>query len=125
MALLCSLYLYDAFDSGEENILVDAVYAFYLLTFLFAARIKVFPWIDEKSDFQWFVDLYFNFFEIVTSQLKHKITKEVIQNLKTKMLVHIDIFFMMFYYEKRVNCLYINPDKVSKNYYNDFYQRLF
>ena len=125
MALLCSSYLYDAFDSGEENILVDAVYAFYLLTFLFAARIKVFPWIDEKSDFQWFVDLYFNFFEIVTSQLKHKITKEVIQDLKTKMLVHIDIFFMMFYYERRVNCLYINPDKVSKNYYNDFYQRLF
>lgn len=125
MALLCSLYLYDAFDSGEENILVDAVYAFYLLTFLFAARIKVFPWVDEKSDFQWFVDLYFNFFEIVTSQLKHKISKEVIQKLRTKMLVHIDIFFMMFYYEKRINRLYINSDRVNKNYYNDFYQWLF
>jgi hypothetical protein len=43
MTLLCSLYLYDAFDKKEENIFVDALYAFYLLTFLFAARIKIFP----------------------------------------------------------------------------------
>ena len=43
MTLLWSLYLYDAFDKGEENIFVDALYTFYLLTFLFAARIKDFP----------------------------------------------------------------------------------
>jgi len=125
MTLLCSLYLYDAFDKWEESVFVDALYTFYLLTFLFAARIKVFPWVDEKSDFQWFVDLYFNFFEIVTSQLKHKISKENIQKLRTKMLVHIDIFFMMFYYERRVNGLYIDTDKLRKNYYNEFYQWLF
>lgn len=125
MTLICSLYLYDAFDKWEENILVDALYTFYLLTFLFAARVKVFPWVDEKSDFQWFVDLYFNFFEMVTSQLKHKITKEQIQKLRTKMLVHIDIFFMMFYYERRVNALYIDSANLSRNYYNEFYQWLF
>jgi hypothetical protein len=101
------------------------LYTFYLLTFLFAARIKIFPGVDEKSDFNWFVDLYFNFFEIVASQLKHKISKEKIQELRTKMLVHIDIFFMMFYYERRVNGLYIDSDKLSENYYNEFYQRLF
>ena len=125
MTLLCSLYLYESFDKEEENIFVDALYTFYLLTFLFAARIKVFPWIDEKSDFQRFIDLYFNFFGIVTSQLKHKVNKESIQKLRTKMLLHIDVFFMMFYYERRVNCLYINSDKLSKNYYNEFYQWLF
>lgn len=125
MTLLCSLYLYESFDKWEENIFVDALYTFYLLTFLFAAKIKVFPWEDEKSDFNWFVDLYFNFFEIVTSQLKHKISKDNIQKLRTKMLVHIDIFFMMFYYEKRVNGIYIDSDKLSKNYYNEFYQWLF
>ena len=125
MTLLSSLYLYDAFDKWEENILVDALYTFYLLTFLFAARIKVFPWVDEKSDFQWFIDLYFNFFEVVTSQLKHKILKGQIQKLRTKMLVHIDIFFMMFYYERRVNSLYIDPTKLNSNYYNEFYQWLF
>ena len=125
MTLLCSLYLYEAFDKWEENIFVDALYAFYLLTFLFAARIKIFPWVDEKSDFQRFVDLYFNFFEVVVSQLKHKITKEHIQRLRTKMLVHIDIFFMMFYYERRVNGLYVDGAQSSKNYYNELYQWLF
>ena len=125
MTLLCSLYLYDAFDKWEENIFVDALYSFYLLTFLFAARIKIFPWLDEKSDFNRFVDLYFNFFEIVISQLKHKVSKGNIQKLRTKMLEHIDVFFMMFYYEKRVNGLYIDSDKLNKNYYNEFYQWLF
>ena len=41
------------------------------------------------------------------------------------MLVHIDIFFMMFYYERRVNSLYIDSTKLSSNYYNEFYQWLF
>ena len=80
---------------------------------------------DEKSDFQWFVDLYFNFFEIVISQLKHKITKEHLKEIRTKMLTNIEVFFMMFYYEKRVNEIFLNPSKANKNYYNEFYQWLF
>ena len=125
MTLICSLYLYEAFDKWEENVFVDALYTFYLLSFLFAARIKVFPWVDEKSDFQWFIYLYFNLFEMVVSQLKHKITKEHIQKIRTKMLVHIDIFFMMFYYEKRINLLYLTSLQSSKNYEIEFYQWLF
>ncbi|MBQ5945340.1 hypothetical protein IJL65_02875 [bacterium] len=99
------------------------MYAFYLLTFLFASRLKVFPGVDEKSDFQWFVDLYFNFYEIVISQLKHKATKKQIQELRTKMLTNIEVFFMMFYYEKRVNELYLSSE--NKSYFNDFYQWIF
>ena len=62
MTLLTAMYIYEAFDNGEEELFVDALYAFYLLTFIFASRIKVFPQQDEESDFQWFVDLYFNFY---------------------------------------------------------------
>ena len=123
MTLLCSLYFYESFDKWDETLLVDALYAFYLLTFLFASRLKVFPEVDEKSDFQWFVDLYFNFYEIVISQLKHKVTKKQIQELRTKMLTNIEVFFMMFYYEKRVNELYLSSE--NKAYFNDFYQWIF
>ena len=80
---------------------------------------------DEKSDFQWFVDLYFNFFEIVISQLKHKITEGHLKEIRTKMLTNIEVFFMMFYYERRVNQLYLDYAKLNKNYYNEFYQWLF
>jgi len=124
MTLLCSLYLFDVFDKWEENLFVDAMYALYLLTFLFASRIKVFPWIDEKSDFEWFVDLYFNFYETVVSQLKHKITKKNLKEIRMKMLTHIEIFFMMFYYEKRVGRLYLLGTEWTK-YSNDFYQWIF
>ena len=125
MTLLCSLYLYESFDKSENDIFVNALYSFYLLTFLFAARIKVFPWKDEKSDFQRFIDLYFNFFETISSQLQNKLSKWHTEKLKTKMLMHIDIYFMMFYYEKRINNLYISSTQINKSYYTEFYQRLF
>ena len=125
MAILCSLYFYDCFEKWEDDqLFMDALFSFYLLTFLFAAKIKVFPWIDEKSDFQWFVDLYFNFYEVVISQLKHKATKKRLHELRTKMLTNIEVFFMMFYYEKRVNKLYITWREEEK-YTEEFYQWLF
>ena len=125
VTLLSSLYLYDSFDDSENLIFVDSLYAFFLLTFLFAGRLKVFPWKDEKSDFQRFIDLYFNFFEVVIWQLKHKISKKRFHEIKTKMLSNIEIFFMMFYYEKRISWLYFNEKRVFKQEANDFYQWLF
>ena len=123
LVLLCSMYLYDAFEKSEDTIFVDALYTFYLLSFLFAARIKVFPWLDEKQDFQWFVDLYFDFYGVVMAQLKHKVSKSRISELRTKMLTHIEIFFMMFYYMRRLNILYVNTE--VSTYEDDFYQWLF
>ena len=125
ITLLSSLYLFEAFDKSEESFFVDALYTFYLLTFLFAARIKVFPWVSEELDFQRFIELYFNFYSVVVWQLKHKVTREHIKQLRSKMLVHIDVFFMMFYYEKRVSNLYINSLRWKRNYINEFYQWLF
>lgn len=124
MTLLTAMYIYEAFDNGEEELFVDALYAFYLLTFIFASRIKVFPQQDEESDFQWFVDLYFNFYWTIIPQLKHKVTKTRFKEIRTKMLTHIEIFFMMFYYEKHVNSLYIDPQATKKTS-EEFYQRLF
>lgn len=124
MTLLASMYLYDSFDKWEDSLFVDALYAFYLLTFLFAARIKVFPWLDEKSDFEWFVDLYFSFYETVIPQLAHKVSKKHFQEIRTRMLNHIEIFFMMFYYARRINKLFISSSK-SEIYSSEFYQRLF
>ena len=125
LTLLSALYFYDAFsDVKGDGVFVDALYAFYLLSFLFASRIKTFPWESEESDFNRFVDLYFNFYEIIISQLKHKISKKSFQDIKTKMLIHIEIFFMMFYYEKRVSCLYMDLHK-NNLMSGEFYQWLF
>ena len=124
MTLLTAMYIYESFDSGEEELFVDALYAFYLIAFIFAAKIKVFPQHDEESDFQWFVDLYFNFYWTIIHQLKHKVTKVRFKEIRTKMLTNIEIFFMMFYYNRRVNKLYIDSNK-HKIYSSEFYQRLF
>ena len=125
LTLMSSMYLYDSFNDKENWFFIDALYTFYLLAFLFAARIKVFPWNDTESDFSWFVDLYFNFYEIVTTQLKHKISKKSVHDIRNKMLNHIEIFFMMFHYYKRINQFFIPAWKNNNNTYSEFYQRLF
>ena len=125
LTLMSSMYLYDSFSENENRAFINALYTFYLLSFIFSARIKVFPWKDTESDFNWFIDLYFNFYEIVLSQLKHEISTKNIHDIKNKMLNHIDIFFMMFYYYKRTNTIFITKSKNSLNRYTEFYQRLF
>ncbi len=125
LALMIALYFSQEFDEWENQIFVDSLYAFYLLSFIFAWRIKVFPWKNEKEDFQWFIDLYFNFLEVVSIQLKHKVTKKRFQEIRTKLLTHIEVFFMMFYYEQRLNQICLTWDKVNSSNVNDFYQWLF
>jgi hypothetical protein len=43
LVLAASLYLSEVFRDEKDELFVDCLYAFYLLSFLFVARIKVFP----------------------------------------------------------------------------------
>lgn len=122
LSLIIAMYIYDAFDDWEEWLFVDSLYTFYLLSFLLAGRIKVFPWLDEKSDFQRYLDLYFDFYQSIARQLKHKVLKKRFLEIKNNMLTHIEIFFMMFYYSKRLNQFIFNPqsswDTETEEFYN-------
>ncbi|MDR2415342.1 MAG: hypothetical protein LBD75_01695 [Candidatus Peribacteria bacterium] len=103
MVLALSLYLQDVFDEKEDQLFVDCLYAFYLLSFLFTARIKVFPGKSDQEDFNWFVELFFDFYGVVLGQLKHKVSKEQFANLRKKLITKLEIFFLMFYFYRRIN----------------------
>jgi hypothetical protein len=91
------------FKDEKDELFVDCLYALYLLSFLFAARIKVFPGKSDQADFNRFVELFFDFYGIVLSQLKHKITKEQFAKVKKKLIAKLEVFFLMFHYYRRIN----------------------
>jgi hypothetical protein len=43
LVLASSLYLAEVFEEEQDELFIDCLYALYLLSFLFVARIKVFP----------------------------------------------------------------------------------
>lgn len=44
------------------------MFSIYLLNFVFLARVKIFPDLDEAKSFNWFISIFFNFYETIFEQ---------------------------------------------------------
>lgn len=121
VALLTSVYLKDSFEKYDPDYFIHFLYAVYLMSFVFLWRTKIFPQWDEESTFNWFVELFFNFYTYVYQQTDKKIDKEIFLILKKELLGNVDVFFMLFQFYKKLNGLFENDD-FSKE---EFYGRLF
>jgi len=53
---------------------------------------------------------------VVTSQLKHKISKERFVQLRKKIVSQLEVFFLMFYYYRRLNQLFAHTSS-DKDYF--------
>lgn len=54
----------------------------FLLTFVFASRIKVFPYTDKEKNYKRFIDVFFNFYEETLKQFGEKKNKKTIERIK-------------------------------------------
>jgi hypothetical protein len=58
----------DIFKSYHHSYLISFLISVYLLTFVFAARIKVFPFTDKEKNYRWFIDIFFSFWQEALAQ---------------------------------------------------------
>ncbi|MDR2541500.1 MAG: hypothetical protein LBD11_07250 [Candidatus Peribacteria bacterium] len=114
LVLVVAMYLQDAFGEGEDQLMVDCLYAFYLLSFLFVSRVKIFPGRSDQEDFNRFVELFFDFYGSVISQLKHKITKEKFKTLRKKLISKLEVFFLMFHFYRRINPFFAHQSRENE-----------
>lgn len=121
IALISSLYAKPAFKGRSSNLFLYFQFTVYLMTFLFQARLKVFPSTDEKENYSWFIDLFFSFYKVVLDQAGIEIGLIELDGLKQKLLQHIQLFFMLFYVYQSVGTC-IQPYGVSEK---EFYGWLF
>ena len=125
IALIASIYTKEVFtnDTSEkkDQLFLYFLCSVYLLTFIFQARLKVFPYEDDKMNYHRFIDVFFSFYSVVLEQAGIVITQEHSDTLKQKLLQHIQLFFMLYYVYKSVgDC--IQPHQISEK---EFYGWLF
>jgi hypothetical protein len=81
------------------------IYATYLLAFTFSARVKVFPSKNKQENYNWFIDVFFDFYKVTFQQLQTKITDKDMEKVKKALLQETPFFFLLFHFYKELNTL--------------------
>ena len=116
-----SIFTHELFKKSDYKYFNGFLITVYLLSFLFAARIKVFPGNGREKDYAWFIEVFFAFFVLVLEQAGEEISDSKLQEVKTTLLQDIQLFFMLFAYYQRISGLFASPHMSSV----EFYQWLF
>lgn len=98
-----------------------AIITTYLLAFLFVGRMRIFPEWSKKERYQWFVELFFGFYEFVAGQLGYTLDAETFANMKKELLREVQLFFFLFYAYQKLNDMFARSFVAPK----ELYSRLF
>lgn len=123
ISLVTSLYISKIFTSYHRSYFYNFLVTVYILTFVFSARIKQFPYQNnDKKNYAWFLDVFFSFYSLTLrrSQKEWDFNKEVFLELKKHLLQEIHVFFMLYRVYSRLQTVLINSWISSR----DFFKRL-
>ena len=102
MTMLAAVYFKEALEDMPEHFFVQALFSTYLLSFSMIARIKVFPKGKENEQFNWFVELFFDFYKMTFKHLDTKISKDEFESVKKGLLNQTAFFFLLYHFYKKL-----------------------
>ena len=105
VSLLATLYFKQAMTSFPEYYFVQLIYTVFLLSFTFVSRVKVFPSEHDQENYNWFVEVFFDFYKITFEQLQTKISDSDFSAVKKAVLQETAFFFLLFHFYKKLNSL--------------------
>ncbi len=117
LALVVALYVKDIFRQYPPEYYLNFLYAVFLLSFVFLARLKIFPYKDREKNYNWFIETMFSFYEFVFQQTGKKADPVIIKALKKELLNQIEVFLTLFSVYKNLNTLFVHPDIVDQDIY--------
>lgn len=121
ISLVAGLYLEKIFRKYSDEYFLNFLFTSYLLNFVFLARIKVFPYDNNQENYNWFIEVFFDFYEIVFFQSSQNVDKKTLEEIKKDILWEIDILFLLFEHYKLFNWMFESYKKDE----NDFYKWIF
>lgn len=121
LALVVALYVKDIFRNYPSEYYLNFLYTIFLLSFVFLARIKIFPYKDREQNYNRFIEVMFSFYTFVFQQTGKKIDPTIIKELKKNLLNQIELFLMLFAVYKNFNTIFTHPNINNQ----DIYSRLF
>ena len=105
VSLLATLYFKQAMTSFPEYYFIQLIYTVFLLSFTFVSRVKVFPSEHDQENYNWFVEVFFDFYKITFEQLQTKISDSDFFAVKKAVLQETAFFFLLFHFYKKLNSL--------------------
>ena len=105
VSLLATLYFKQAMASFPEYYFVQLIYTVFLLSFTFVSRVKVFPSEHDQENYNWFVEVFFDFYKITFEQLQTKISDSDFFAVKKAVLQETVFCFLLFHFYKKLNSL--------------------
>ena len=105
VSLLATLYFKQAMTNFPEYYFVQLIYTVFLLSFTFVSRVKVFPSEHDQENYNWFVEVFFDFYKITFEQLQTKISDSDFFAVKKAVLQETAFFFLLFHFYKKLNSL--------------------
>ena len=103
MAIVMSMYTKDIFDEHDDRHFLNFLFTIYLLTYVFYARVKVFPHETKEDNFNRFVEVFFSFYKVVCEKTKTSISKKDFEAIKKRTLREVNVMFCLFTYYKHCN----------------------
>lgn len=117
ITLVVSMYVKEIFRKYPNDYFLNFLFAVYLINFVFLARIKVFPNKTPQSDYNWFIEVFFNFYKTVFQQSGQKFDIEIMEKIKKDLLWEIDVLFLLFEHYKLFNNLYADQNSNHEDFY--------
>ena len=105
VSLLATLYFKQAMTGFPEYYFVQLIYTVFLLSFTFVSRVKVFPSEHDQENYNWFVEVFFDFYKITFEQLRTKISDSDFFAVKKAVLQETAFCFLLFHFYKKLNSL--------------------
>lgn len=116
LSLLFAAQTVDLFEDEDDMYFNHFIFTIYFLVFVFVAKIKVFPTGDRKQQYDWFVKVFWSFYETVFENTATTIDPETYERIKTILVDDVKTLFALFHIFR----------ELSEYFYviNDEYQEL-
>ena len=118
VSLLATLYFKQVMARFPEYYFVQLIYTVFLLSFTFVSRVKVFPSVHDQENYNWFVEVFFDFYKITFEQLQTKISDSDFFAVKKAVLQETAFCFLLFHFYKKLN--HLLAEKSSDTDYLDW-----
>lgn len=117
LTLIVSIYVKESFAKFPKKYFMSFLTSVYLLTFVFTARIKVFPTKNKEATYAWFIEVFFNFYDLTLQQygIESRKHRKTIRTLLLQQCIHV--FFMLFVTYQRLNGVFYASTISEKELY--------
>ncbi|MFA7717923.1 MAG: hypothetical protein WC875_04365, partial [Candidatus Absconditabacterales bacterium] len=117
LSLVAALYVKDIFGKYEPEYYLHFLYTVFLLSFVFLARIKIFPSHNKETNYNRCIDLFFSFYAFVFQQTGKTSDPKKMLEIKKDILNNTEIFFLLFSVYQKLNTLFVHPKVSNKDIY--------